>query len=188
VDVPARDAVLEIPELLKNILCFTGFKTLLCSVLRVNKQFDASVAASPRLQRAIFESFKPFAARPADPSKHFLINDALLVDKFQFPGTMTSWYFGRCCWSSSQLQTHKGEPFLKIFAQSCYTREGSKLSIGWHKLRVLSPLDNSLTCRVQIGHGAVEEFPADVTLGEIYDLVQSRIRAKRQFNPVDWAV
>jgi len=183
--VPVREAVLQIPELLENILYFTGFKTLLLSVVSVNKHFNASVAASPRLQRAMFESFTPVTAEPADPSKHFLINDALLLDTFQFPGTMTSWYFGRCCWSSSRLNTCKGAHFLKIFAQSCYTRKGSKLSIGWRKLRVLSPLDNSLTCRVQIGHGAVEEFPADVTLGEIYDLVQSRIRAKRRFNPTD---
>jgi hypothetical protein len=188
VDVPARDAALEIPELLENILYFTGFKILLCSVLRVNKHFNASVAASPRLQRAMFESFTPVVTEPADPSKHFLINDALMLDTFQFPGTMTSWYFGRCCWSSSRLQTCKGEHFLKIFAQSCDTRKGRKLATGWRKLRVLSPLDNSLTCRVQISHGAVEEFPADVTLGEIYDLVQSRIRAKRPFNAADWAV
>lgn len=178
-DVPARDTVFEIPELLENILYFTGFKTLLCSVTRVNKHFKTSVAASPRLQRAMFASFTPVVANPADPSKHFLINDALLLDTFQFPGTMTSWYFGRCCWSSSQLQTCKGDHFLRIFAQSCDTREGSKLATSWRKLRVLSPLDNSLTCRVQIGSGAIEEFPANVTLGEIYDLVQSRIRARR---------
>ena len=177
--MPERDAVLGTPELLENILYFTGFKTLLTSVLRVDKYLNASVAASPRLQRAMFESFTPVVAEPADPSKHFLINDALMLDTFQFSGTMTSWYFGRCCWSSSQLQTCKGDHFLKIFAQSCRTREGSKLATGWRKLRVLLPLDDSLTCRVQIGGGAIEEFSADVTLGEIYDLVQSRIRAKR---------
>lgn len=164
--------MLATPELLENILYFTGFKTLLSSVLRFNKHFNASVAASPRLQKAMFQSFTPVATEPADPSKHFLINDALLVDTFQFPGTMTSWYFGRCCWSSSRLQTCKGEHYLKIFAQSYYTREGSKVAMSWRKLRILSPLDESLTCRVQIGHGAIEEFPADVTLGEIYDLVQ----------------
>ena len=177
-EVPARDTVFEIPELLENILYFTGFKTLLCSVTRVKKHFNASVAASPRLHRAMFASFTPVVANPADPSKHFLINDALLLDTFQFPGTMTSWYFGRCCWSSSRLQTCEGDHFLKIFAQSCRTREGGKLAMSWRKLRIILPLDESLTCRVQIGQGAVEEFSADVTLGEIYDLVQSRIRAK----------
>lgn len=58
------------------------------------------------------------------------------------------------------------------------------MAAGWRKLRVLSPLDNSLTCRVQIGGGAIEEFPVNVTLGEIYDLGQSRIRAKRQLGMV----
>jgi hypothetical protein len=38
----------------------------------------------------MFASFTPVVANPADPSKHFLINDALLLDTFQFPGTMTS--------------------------------------------------------------------------------------------------
>jgi hypothetical protein len=52
-DAPARDAVLGTPELLENILYFTGFETLLSSVLRVNKHFNASVAASLRLQRAM---------------------------------------------------------------------------------------------------------------------------------------
>ena len=183
-DAPARDAVLATPELLENILYFTGFKTLLSSVLRVNKHFNASVTASPRLQKAMFESFTPVAVKPADPTKHFLINDALSVDTFPFPGTMTSWYFGRCCWSSSRLQTCEGDHFLKIFAQSCRTREGGKLAMSWRKLRIILPLDESLTCRVQIGHGAVEEFSANVTLGEIYDLVQSRIRAKRQLGIV----
>lgn len=56
--------------------------------------------------------------------------------------------------------------------------------MSWRKLRFLSPLDESLTCRIKIGHGAVEEFAANVTLGEIYDLVQSRIRAKRQLGIV----
>ena len=186
-DVPARDAVFKIPELLENILRFTGFKTLLCSVLRVNKHFNASVAASPRLQRAMFESFRSVAAEasePLDPSKHFLINDALLLDTFQFSGTTKSWYFGRCCWSSSRIQTCGGDHYLKIFAEARYTKKRDQSAASWRKLRILLPLDDSHTCRVRFSQNAAEEFPANVTLGELYDLVQSRKRAKRQLGIV----
>ena len=167
----------DVPELLENILYFTGFKTLLTSVLRVNKHFNASVAASPRLQRAMFECFTPVPVALSDPSKHFLINNALL-DTFQIPGTTTSWYFGRCCWSNSGLQPCKGDHLVKIFFETFITRKGDKLAASWRKLRVVLPLDDSHTCRVRFSSGAVEELQADVTLGELYDLVESRKRAK----------
>jgi hypothetical protein len=176
--------VLETPELLENILYFTGFKTLLLSVVQVNKYFNATVAASPRLQKAMFASFTSVVAEPSDSSKHFLINDVLLTNTFQFPGLMSSWYFGRCCWSSSRKQTCKGDHFLKILVESGYTKKRDRAAVSWRKLRVVLPLDDSQTCRVVFVRGAAEEFPADVTLGELYDLVQSRIRAKRQLGIV----
>ena len=120
----------------------------------------------------MFESFTVVAAEPSDPSKHFLINDALFLDTFRSPGTMESWYFGRCCWSSSLTQTCEGDHFLKIFFQSSDTRECRISATSWRKLRVLLPLDNSQTCRVRFSRGASLELSADVTLGDRYDLRQ----------------
>ena len=101
-------------------------------------------------RRLCFKASLQWQTEPADSAKHFLINDALLVDMFPVLGMMTAWYFGRCCWSSSRLQTCKGDHFLKIFAQSCRTREGGKLVMSWRKLRILSPLDESLTNSVMV--------------------------------------
>ena len=164
--------MLHTTELLKNILYFTGFKTLLTSVLRVSKSFNTAVTTSPRLQKATFESFTVVAAELSDPSKHFLINDALFLYTFQFPGTMESWYFGRCCWSSSRAQTCERDHFLKILSQSSDRMECRASATSWRKLRVLLPLDNSQTCRVRFSPGFSQELSADVTLGDLYDLRQ----------------
>jgi hypothetical protein len=157
--------VLQTPELLEHILSFTGFKTVLLSAVRVNKHFNATITASPRLQG----SFTPVPAELSDPSKHFLINDALLKNTFQFPGTDVLWYFGRCCWSSSRVQRCKGDHFLKILLEFHKIEKRDISATSWRKLRVLLPLDNSKTCRVRFYGGVCEEFPAIVTLGELYD-------------------
>lgn len=131
----------------------------------MNKHFNATIAASPRLQG----SFTPVPAELADHSKHFLINDALRVNYFQFSGTDESWYFGRCCWSSSRVQRCKGDHYLKILVGFRETTKGDVSAASWRKLRVLLPLDNSQTCRVRFYGGTCVVFPANVTLGELYD-------------------
>lgn len=54
--------VLQTPELLENILLQLPIKDLLLRVPLVCKEWQASIAASPRLQQALF--FKPLNGKP----------------------------------------------------------------------------------------------------------------------------
>lgn len=178
----ARDKVIQTPELLENILRFTGYQTLLTSILRVDKHFNAIVTASPCLQKVMFESFTSLVPGQPSPSTHILVNEAL-SKRFSFPGTTASLVLRGHYGSSLASQSHHEKRYLQVaFNPYRVSRVDSEKSNAparsWRKLRVFLHQDCSQKCQTMVSSynkmgGLVlwvyDKFPADLTLGELYD-------------------
>jgi hypothetical protein len=179
--VSARDRVVQTPELLENILRFAGCKTLLTSVLRVNKYFNATVTASPCLQKVMFESFSPPAPGQSDFANQFLFN-AAIAQPFHVPGCPVSFEVGKCCENSACLVScSEGVHLITfVFVAGEGDLVGSDTSTkDWRKLPLLMPSDTShksYLARAVFCHdtgfpaGAVlRHIPAYLMLGEVFD-------------------
>jgi hypothetical protein len=179
--VSARDRVVQTPELLENILRFAGCKTLLTSVLRVNKYFNATVTASPCLQKVMFESFSPPVPGQSDFANEFLFN-AALAQPFHAPGSPVSFEVGKCCENPARLVLcNERDHFINfVFVAGQGDLAGGDSSTnGWRKLRLLMPRDTShksYLARAIFCHegdfpaGTVlRHIPAHLTPGEIFD-------------------
>jgi hypothetical protein len=179
--VSARDRVVQTPELLENILWFAGCKTLLTSVLRVNKYFNATVTASPCLQKVMFESFSPPVPGQSDFANEFLFN-AALAQPFHAPESPVSFEVGKCCENPARLVLcNERDHFINfVFVAGQGDLAGGDSSTnGWRKLRLLMPRDTShksYLARAIFCHegdfpaGTVlRHIPAHLTPGEIFD-------------------
>jgi hypothetical protein len=168
----ARDKVIQTPELLENILRLTDYQSLVTSVSRVNKYFNATVNTSPCLQKAMFESFK--VTEPSDLTNPYLINEAL-GEIFHVPGTPVSFEFLRCR-ATCSARDHLLE--IGVGHDRKYEADGNVVAASWRKLRVILPLDNRQSFRAWVyffddGNDVLEadykDFPGNITLGELYD-------------------
>jgi hypothetical protein len=194
--VSARDKVIQTTELLENILRFAGYKTLLTSVLRVNKYFNTTATASPCLQKAMFESFSPSVSGQPDFANQFHFN-AALADRFQFPGSTATLEAGTCCGESERpalcCEGHHFLRFVFVAGQGDLVT-GDTSENSWRKLRLLMPTDDSRkSCKAQaifvydIGFpaGAVfSEIWTHLTLGQLWDWLEKMWEEVTEYSAV----
>jgi hypothetical protein len=179
--VSARGRVVQTHELLENILRFAGYQTLLTSVLRVNKYFNATVTASRCLQKVMFESFSPPEPGKSDFANMFLFN-AAIAQPFHVPGCPVSFEVGKCCDDPARVVLCNEKDHFISFAFVAGQGDlagGDSSTNGCRKLRLLMPRDTShrsYLARAIFCHendcpagSILKHVSADLTLGEIFD-------------------
>lgn len=191
----AREKVFQTAELLEMILGWVDVRTLLTSVLRVDKTSNAAINTSPRLQNDLFRSF--IAAPSIQACSHDLrINDVLRRAFLPLGKTshlqVSSW----CVTGEEDCRESPHGIKIKLTLPAHFNSsllQHYAVHHSWRKLRLARPRGSAVDYPATITIMKTQELgglkhdvkyktlAADLTLGEFIDWVV-RVVSRRIFH------